>query len=188
MVPYQTARPTPEARITPSAEFLDARGDESGKGGWSYKGSQSTCHSSPRNGCGSQSPKPALPHQETPDFHSQDRAKATLTAELAGSSCRAAPPLRQSRHWALQSAKACPITAASAATPPPSWLQISFSLKMPVSLHAATLSRKSPHPPLNPSAPLAPLHLFPGTPHQPSHRSAPIRVCLKRFRARSTHL
>lgn len=96
------------------------------------------------------------PHPRTPDFHTntQHRAEATLTAELAGSSCRAAHPLmplRQSRHWALQNAKACPITAASAATPPPSWLQISFSLKRLVSLqHCDPVQKNLPIPSLPP--------------------------------------
>lgn len=102
---------------------------------------------------------PGFSHTHT-HTHTKDRAEATLTAELAGSSCRAASsslPLRQSRHWALQNANACPITAASAATPPPSWLQISFSLKRLVSLqHCDPVQKIYPSPP-SPPPPFAAL-------------------------------
>lgn len=176
MVPYQTRRPTSDT--TPSAEFLHARRERREKrkrrlvgqyatqsmrylDTWVHDQSYPSPAVNDRSHC--HSCHTAL---KNPGFsHTQDRAEATLTAELAGSSCRAAHPLRplrQSRHWALQNVKACPITAASAATPPPSWLQISFSLKRLVSLqHCDPVQKNLPVPSLPPSS--SPFAALPST-------------------------
>lgn len=147
MIPYQTAGPTPET--TPSAEFLDAeagREKEAGTGQtrqiqeveyatqFEYVQGDCTTGSSSLWLLRLKSPElpVCMPHHldkagrtAGSGSGSQSQSQSQITFILQSSISSAANRV----FVLLQSSSSCPITAASAATPPPSWLQISFSLK-----------------------------------------------------------